>query len=99
MIRFNNLSKRVQAEVQIHLQLKHASVVELYHVFEDKNYVYLVMECCARGELFKYLVYRIVCHFTLVETSKFRITKRDIFCDKLCLACNICMPWVSFTGI
>uniref|UniRef100_S4RZR0 Uncharacterized protein n=1 Tax=Petromyzon marinus TaxID=7757 RepID=S4RZR0_PETMA len=42
-------------EVEIHCQLKHPSVLELYTCFEDQNYVYLVLEMCNNGEVGRYL--------------------------------------------
>ncbi|KAL1431420.1 hypothetical protein MTO96_014270 [Rhipicephalus appendiculatus] len=48
-------STRVQQEVAIHSRLKHPSVVELYNYFEDRQYVYLVVEYCPGGELQSYL--------------------------------------------
>ena len=50
-----NLTKRVANEVEIHWQLHHPSILELYNYFEDNEYVYLVMELCTNGELYKYL--------------------------------------------
>ncbi|XP_070567105.1 serine/threonine-protein kinase PLK4-like [Ptychodera flava] len=46
---------RVRNEVEIHCQLKHPSILELYGCFEDDNYVYLVLEMCHNGELNRYL--------------------------------------------
>ncbi len=46
---------RVRNEVEIHSQLKHPAVLELYNYFEDANYVYLVVEMCHNGELNRYL--------------------------------------------
>ncbi|XP_077518070.1 polo like kinase SAK [Amblyomma americanum] len=48
-------STRVQQEVAIHSRLKHPAVVELYNYFEDRQYVYLVVEYCPGGELQSYL--------------------------------------------
>ncbi|KAK4389224.1 Calcium-dependent protein kinase [Sesamum angolense] len=43
----------VRREVQIiHHLAGHRNIVELKEVFEDRNYVHLVMELCAGGELF-----------------------------------------------
>lgn len=36
----------VKNEIKIHHQLKHPSVLELYNFFQDKDYVYLVLELC-----------------------------------------------------
>ena len=50
-----NMAGRVRNEAEIHCQLKHPSIVELYSYFEDKNYVYMVMELCAKGELYTFM--------------------------------------------
>ena len=49
------MTDRVQQEVAIHSRLKHPSVLELYTFFEDKTYVYLVLELCHNGELQSFL--------------------------------------------
>jgi polo-like kinase 4 len=49
------LTKRVANEVEIHWQLRNPSILELFNYFEDEEYVYLVMEICANGNLFDYL--------------------------------------------
>ncbi|XP_033632007.1 serine/threonine-protein kinase PLK4-like [Asterias rubens] len=46
---------RVRNEVEIQCQLKHPSILELYSYFEDNNYVYLVLEMCHNGEMYRYL--------------------------------------------
>ncbi|KAI8916100.1 kinase-like domain-containing protein, partial [Gorgonomyces haynaldii] len=53
-----NLTRRVANEVEVHWQLRHPSILELYNYFEDAEYVYLVMELCENGELYKYLKQR-----------------------------------------
>lgn len=50
------MKERVKNEVELHIQLKHPSILELYDYFEDDRYVYLVMELCQNGELYRYLV-------------------------------------------
>lgn len=47
--------QRVRNEVEIHCQLKHPSILELYNYFEDGNYVYLILEMCHNGEMNRYL--------------------------------------------
>ncbi|XP_069834687.1 serine/threonine-protein kinase PLK4 isoform X2 [Dendropsophus ebraccatus] len=47
--------QRVRNEVEIHCQLKHPSILELYNYFEDNNYVYLILEMCHNGEMNRYL--------------------------------------------
>jgi polo-like kinase 4 len=48
----------VEAEVKHHKQLSHPSILTLYDAFEDSKYVYLVMELCPRGELYKFISQR-----------------------------------------
>ncbi|KAJ3293304.1 Serine/threonine-protein kinase plk4 [Borealophlyctis nickersoniae] len=50
-----NMTRRVANEVEIHWQLRHKSILELYNYFEDDSYVYLVMELCKNGELYRYI--------------------------------------------
>lgn len=54
-MRKSGMVGRVRNEVQIQAQLKHPSILELYHCFEDDGYVYLVLELCTGGELSKYI--------------------------------------------
>lgn len=49
------MEERVRQEIAIHYQLKHPSIVELYTFFEDKYYVYLILELCDNGELQQYV--------------------------------------------
>ncbi|KAJ2679284.1 hypothetical protein GGI25_001640 [Coemansia spiralis] len=46
---------RLATEVAIHESLAHSSVVHIYDSFEDDRCVYLVMEYCERGDLWRYL--------------------------------------------
>lgn len=55
IMKASRMTTRVEHEVQIHYQLKHPSILELYTFFEDKNYVYLVLELCNNGEMQRYL--------------------------------------------
>ena len=36
-------------------RLKHDSVLELYSYFEDESYVYLILEFCEGGELYRHI--------------------------------------------
>lgn len=49
------MTQRVTNEVEIHWQLDHPSILSLYSYFEDSTNVYLVMELCQQGELYKYI--------------------------------------------
>ncbi len=54
-MRAANMTSRVANEVELHWQLHHPSILELYNYFEDSHFVYLVMEYCSKGELFQFL--------------------------------------------
>eukprot|EP00842_Homolaphlyctis_polyrhiza_P003398 jgi/Hompol1/4059/HPOL_003454-RA len=55
LIKDPRMARRVSDEVEIHWQLRHPCILELYNYFEDAENVYLVMELCKNGELFNYL--------------------------------------------
>jgi polo-like kinase 4 len=55
IMKASRMTQRVEHEVQIHYQLKHPSILELYTFFEDKHYVYLVLELATNGEMQRYL--------------------------------------------
>ncbi|XP_071951441.1 serine/threonine-protein kinase PLK4-like [Antedon mediterranea] len=55
MMQSSGMVRRVRNEVEIHCQLKHPSILELYSYFEDDNYVYLVLEMCHNGELNRFM--------------------------------------------
>lgn len=50
-----NMTGRVVNEVTLHSALRHPHVVELLGYFEDDHCVYLVMELCCRGDLYRYV--------------------------------------------
>eukprot|EP00158_Paraphelidium_tribonemae_P007978 Partr_v1_DN28419_c0_g1_i7_m41558 putative Polo-like kinase len=50
-----NMHSRVRNEVKLHSRLHHPSILRLYHFFEDSDNVYLIMERCRSGELYRYL--------------------------------------------
>ena len=42
-------------EIRLHASLDHPNIVKFYGVFEDKDYVYLIIEYMNGGTLFDYL--------------------------------------------
>ncbi len=36
--------------------LKHENTIRLFEVFEDENFIYIVMEYCEGGTLFNYVL-------------------------------------------
>ncbi|KAJ2887861.1 hypothetical protein IWW38_005051, partial [Coemansia aciculifera] len=49
---------RLATEVAIHESLSHSGVVRLFDSFEDDRFVYLAMEHCSGGDLWRYLKQR-----------------------------------------
>jgi calcium-dependent protein kinase len=43
---------RFQQEIDIMKMMDHPNIIRLYEMFEDDNFIYLVMELCTGGELF-----------------------------------------------
>ncbi|RKP23715.1 kinase-like domain-containing protein, partial [Syncephalis pseudoplumigaleata] len=70
------LKRRVVNEVAIHLRLQHPAVLKLYDCFEDKQYVYLVMELCGGGALDALLLREDGTHHTLTESQTRRIMQQ-----------------------
>merc|ERR1719409_343529 len=50
-----NLIDQVELEIQVQRNLKHRNVLRLYRHFEDSETVYLLLEFCAKGELYQIL--------------------------------------------
>ena len=43
-------------EANISLQLKHKNIITYYDIFEDKDYIYFVMEIGDKGDLFDFII-------------------------------------------
>ena len=54
----------VRTEIEILKICQHPNIIHLYEVFENKDYYYIIMECCSGGDLFSYIERR---HFKLSE--------------------------------
>lgn len=50
-----DLIEQVEREIQVQRTLKHENVLRLYKHFEDAETVYLLLEYCAKGELYQLL--------------------------------------------
>ena len=46
---------RLKTEINLLRELDHPNIIKLYETFEDKQYIYLIMEECSGGELFQRL--------------------------------------------
>eukprot|EP01035_Chromulina_nebulosa_P042676 gene42676-57769_t len=49
------VDERVDNEIQLHSKMHHQNIVQLFNSFEDDENVYMVMEICKYGNMFKYL--------------------------------------------
>jgi calcium-dependent protein kinase len=49
---------RLRYEIDVLKNLTHPNILKLYEVFEEKQYIYLVTECCEGGELFDEILSR-----------------------------------------
>lgn len=66
---------RVRNEISIHHQLDHEHIVHFYDAFEDDKTIYLVLELCQYGNLYKYLQER----QTLSETEAVCIIEQILY--------------------
>lgn len=48
--------ERVSREIQILKILRHPNIIQLYEILEDEDYLFLITEYAANGELFDYIV-------------------------------------------
>lgn len=51
-----NMSNQVKKEIEIMNDLNHPNIVRLYEVFEDDEYLYLVLELAEKGQLYTKLM-------------------------------------------
>ncbi|KAH0477688.1 MAG: uncharacterized protein KVP18_003818 [Porospora cf. gigantea A] len=47
---------QIYAEVEIMKRVDHPSVIKIFEVFEDSQYMYIIMETCLGGELLAYIL-------------------------------------------
>jgi len=48
--------KNLRNEVKIMQQVDHPNIVRYYETYDDKKYIYLCMELCTGGDLYKYML-------------------------------------------
>ena len=71
----------VRTEIEILKICQHPNIIELYEVFENASYFYIIMEYCSGGDLFSYLEQR---NFRLPEEQACK------FMHKMCAAIYYC---------
>jgi len=70
-----NLVDQVELEIQVQRKLKHRNVLRLYRHFEDSDTVFLLLEFCAKGELYQ-----------ILRTQKCRRFTEPVACKFFCQA-------------
>merc|ERR1719183_3434625 len=70
-----NLVDQVELEIQVQRKLKHQNVLRLYRHFEDAETVFLLLEYCAKGELYQ-----------ILRTQKGRRFTEEVACSFFCQA-------------
>jgi aurora kinase len=50
-----NAERNIRSELNLHSSLNHRNIIKFIETFEDKNNIYIVLEHCAKGNLFKLL--------------------------------------------
>ena len=60
---------KVEREITIMKLIEHNNVLRLYDVYDNKKYLYLILEHVSGGELFDYLVKK--SRLTIKEAKKF----------------------------
>merc|ERR1712232_157054 len=66
-----HLVDQVEREIQVQRDLKHKNVLRMYKHFEDESTVYMLLEYCAKGELYKILRTQKNRRFTVDVAVKF----------------------------
>lgn len=78
--------EKFMLEINILSKMDHPNIIKLYEVFEDKRYVYLVMEECTGGELFDKIISKLQSDtlFTEKETAKMfkQVMSAIAYCHK-----------------
>ena len=102
------VKRKLVSEVEIHKSLHHKNIVRFYGVFQDENYVYLVLELCQHGTVLEMLkkhnpfseeqtskiCFQLVC--ALVYLHEHRVIHRDLKLQNLLLDENDVMKLADF---
>ncbi len=77
-------------EINIMSKMDHPNIIKLYEVFEDKRYVYLIMEECSGGELFDKIIDKLQHDSIFTEREAAKIFKQIISAVAYCHKEGIC---------
>ena len=82
--------EKFMLEINILSKMDHPNIIKLYEVFEDKRYVYLVMEECTGGELFDKIIERLQNDSIFTEKEAAKIFKQMMMSIAYCHKEGIC---------
>lgn len=85
----NNYNKFME-EINILSKMDHPNIIKLFEVFEDKRYVYLVMEECIGGELFDKIIDKLQNDTIFTEREAAKIFKQVMSAVCYCHKEGIC---------
>lgn len=82
--------EKFMLEINILSKMDHPSIIKLFEVFEDKRYVYLVMEACEGGELFDKIIDKLQNDTIFTEREAAKLFKQVISAVCYCHKEGIC---------
>jgi len=82
--------EKFMLEINILSKMDHPNIIKLYEVFEDKRFVYLVMEECTGGELFDKIIDRLQNDSIFTEKEAAKIFKQMMMAIAYCHKEGIC---------
>ena len=82
--------EKFMLEINILAKMDHPNIIKLFEVFEDKRYVYLVMEKCQGGELFDKIIEKLQKGTIFTEREAAKIFRQLIEAVAYCHKEGIC---------
>jgi calcium-dependent protein kinase len=82
--------EKFMLEINILTKMDHPNIIKLFEVFEDKRYVYLVMEECTGGELFDKIIEKLQNDTIFTEREAAKIFKQVVSSIAYCHYEGIC---------
>ena len=82
--------KQFNSELSIMSKVDHPSIIKLYEIYEDKRYIYLIMEECKGGELFDRIINRIQSRKMYTEKEAAKIFTQLMSAICYCHSKGIC---------
>lgn len=77
-------------EINILSQMDHPNIVNLYEIFEDQRFIYMIMEQCTGGELFERIIENVNKDKMYTEREAAEIFKQVMSAIAYCHSKNIC---------